>query len=137
MALAFINVVIDAIIIVQSRKDPQHGSQNLMSVAWMAMGVGGVIGCMGGGFLTQYSHPRYAFLAASGMGLIIALIGTCLTKEAEQNEAGIENSEADNVGFWSNLKANLYQISLAIRMPEIYCVICFFVLNGLFSPSFG
>jgi hypothetical protein len=52
MALAFINVVIDAIIIVQSRKDPVHGSQNLMSVAWMAMGVGGVVGCFGGGYLT-------------------------------------------------------------------------------------
>jgi predicted MFS family arabinose efflux permease len=56
-----------------------------MSVAWMAMGLGGMIGCCGGGYLTQYSHPKYTFVSI--MGLIIALIGTALTKEAEQNEA--------------------------------------------------
>ena len=52
MSLAFINVVVDAIIIVQSRKDAVHGSQDLMSIAWMAMGVGGVTGCISGGYLT-------------------------------------------------------------------------------------
>lgn len=108
-----------------------------MAVAWMAMGVGGVIGCMAGGYLTQYSHPKYTFLIVSGMGLIIALIGTALTKEAEQNEVEDERQEANNGSFWTNLKENFHQIGLALRMPEIYCVICFFVLNGLFSPSFG
>jgi len=86
MALAFINVVVDAIIIVQSRKDMVHGSQDLMSVAWMAMGVGGVAGCVAGGYMTQYCHPRYTFLAISLMGLIIALIGSTLTKESEKLE---------------------------------------------------
>ena len=52
LSLAFINVVVDAIIIVQSRKDSLHGSQDLMSIAWMAMGVGGVAGCVAGGYLT-------------------------------------------------------------------------------------
>lgn len=56
-----------------------------MSVAWMAMGLGGMIGCCGGGYLTQYSHPKYTFLIVSFMGLIIAAIGTALTKESEQS----------------------------------------------------
>lgn len=77
-----------------------------MSVAWMAMGVGGMIGCCGGGYLTQYSHPKYTFLIVSFMGLIIAAIGTALTKEAEQNEAEIENPEEK--GFWINLQENFH-----------------------------
>lgn len=58
-----------------------------MSIAWMAMGVGGVIGCIIGGYLTQYSHPKYTFLIIAFVGLIIALIGTQLTKAAEITES--------------------------------------------------
>ena len=33
MSLAFTNVVVDAIVCVQARSDPEHGSQDLMSLA--------------------------------------------------------------------------------------------------------
>jgi Na+/melibiose symporter-like transporter len=68
------------------------------------------------------------------VGLVIALIGTQLTKEAEMNES---EPQEEKKGFWYNVKNNFSQIGMALQMPEIYLVICFFVLNGLFSPSFG
>lgn len=36
MCIAFSNVVVDAIVCVQARRDPAHGSQDLMSLAWIA-----------------------------------------------------------------------------------------------------
>ena len=103
MALAFINVVVDAIIIVQSRKDEVHGSQDLMSIAWMAMGVGGVSGCVAGGYLTQYCHPKYTFVIVSIVGLIIALIGTTLTKESEKAGEDDQNDQNFITKFNQNL----------------------------------
>ena len=105
-----------------------------MSIAWMAMGVGGVTGCIAGGYLTQYCHPKYTFVIVSIVGLIIALISTTLTKESEKNENDLSDQEEN---FIAKLNQNLSQIGQAIQMPEIYLVISFFVLNGLFSPSFG
>ena len=51
----------------------------------MATGVGGILGSCLGGVLTQYYHPRYSFLIYSFMGLVVAVIGSYLTLEAEQD----------------------------------------------------
>ena len=53
-------------------------------------GIGGILGSMIGGVITQYWHPRYAFLTYSFFGLIVAFNGCFLTKECEQ---GIEENQ--------------------------------------------
>ena len=45
--------------------------------------IGGLIGCMCGGYITQYSHPRYAFLIYSTMGLMVSINALFLTSESE------------------------------------------------------
>jgi hypothetical protein len=49
---AFVNVVADAIMCVQARKDPENGSQDLIAFSWMASGVGGILGSVVGGIMT-------------------------------------------------------------------------------------
>ena len=51
----------------------------------MSAGVGGILGCLCSGVLTQYFHPKYSFLGYSFMGLIIALNGFYLTPESEMD----------------------------------------------------
>lgn len=63
LAIAFINVVTYAIMVIQSRRDPGFGSQDFITLIYIAKGLGGVCGCLIGGFVTQYSHPRYCWLA--------------------------------------------------------------------------
>lgn len=49
---AFLNVVIDALMVSQSRKDIKHGSQDLNSYAYSWMSVGGIAGTFLAAFLT-------------------------------------------------------------------------------------
>lgn len=86
MCIAFSNVVVDAIVCIQARRDPESGSQDLMSLAWIAQGFGGVAGCLLGGYVTQYWHPKYSFLIFSIMGLILAICGLTLGKQCELDE---------------------------------------------------
>ena len=53
-------------------------------------GIGGIVGSMIGGVITQYWHPRYAFLSYSFFGLIVAFNGSYLTKDCEE---GVEQEE--------------------------------------------
>ena len=57
-----VNVVTDALICIEARKDKVDGPKNLFSVAWVATGVGGIAGGLLGGYFTEYSHPKYIFL---------------------------------------------------------------------------
>ena len=80
--------------------------------------------------MTTYYHPRISFLAYSCMGLVVAIIGSYLDESDEQEQ---DQSE----GFCEKLGNNLSQISQAIVMPEMYLVVLYFIIGGLFSPDFG
>ena len=82
---AFVNVVADAIMCVQARKDPEHGSQNLISYSWMATALGGLLGCSTAAIMTKYFHPKFSFLLYSFMGLVISFNGMYLTKASEED----------------------------------------------------
>ena len=70
---AVVNVVTDAVLCIEARKDAENGSKNLFSVAWVATALGGIIGGVLGGYFTEYSHPKYIFLMYSIMGLLISI----------------------------------------------------------------
>lgn len=80
---AFVNVVSDAIMVIQSRRDPSFGSQDFVTMMYLSVGSGGVLGCIYGGLMTQYSSPKWCWFYYSFMGLIIALFACFLTKESE------------------------------------------------------
>lgn len=73
---AVVNVVTDAVLCIEARKDAENGSKNLFSVAWIATAIGGIAGGLLGGYFTEYSHPKYIFLLYSLMGLWISVHGS-------------------------------------------------------------
>lgn len=49
------------------------------------MGTGGMVGSLLGGYMTEYYHPKYSFLAYSLIGLVVMILGINLDKSAEQD----------------------------------------------------
>ena len=54
-AVSFSSVVTDAMLVIQSQKDPDNGSQNLVSFQWMAHLLGQIVGSIAGGCLVADS----------------------------------------------------------------------------------
>ena len=80
---AFVNVVADAIMVVQARRDPESGAQDLIAYSWIAIGFGGIIGALFAGYMTENFHPRWAFCWYSFMGLVVSAISVTLSPESE------------------------------------------------------
>ena len=80
---AYLDVLVDALMVIQSRQDAEEGSEQLQSLSWGAMGFGGMVGSLLGGYMTEFYHPKYSFLAYSLIGLIVMILGINLDKAAE------------------------------------------------------
>ena len=52
MSMAFTNVVSDAIMVIQARKDRFYGGQDFVTLMSLGTNFGGVIGCIVGGVMT-------------------------------------------------------------------------------------
>ena len=83
--IAFGNVVSDAIMIVQARRDPVNGSKNLVSLCWMFINIGGLVSYSVGGYTTQYFHPRYSIGIFCISSLSMVVVGFLLNPECEMN----------------------------------------------------
>ena len=61
---------------------------------FMSSGTGGVIGCIYGGLMTNYYHPKWCFFTYSWLGIIVTIFAIFLTKESEKDR--VSNDEASD-----------------------------------------
>ena len=87
---AFTNVASQAMMVIQARRDPQNGQQNLVTLMYVYTAIGGAIGCIFGGYMTENYHPKWCFLCYSFSGLLIILFAYYLS---EDSEADVEDNE--------------------------------------------
>ena len=97
LAEAFINVVSDAIMVIQARKDKKFGSQDFVTLMFLTSGTGGIIGCIFAGLMTMSYHPKWCFFWYSWMGLVLAISGFFLTKESEMDTVGDDEASDSDI----------------------------------------
>ena len=167
LSMAFSNVVVDAILVVQARRDGDLGSQDLLSIAWLFQGLGGVLGAVAAAFIMEDIHPKWAFLAYGCFGLLVGIACCFLSREAEVE---LLEGEEEYVSHFSSeytegqlpaeaiaqrqahqatipkrgeegccymFKKNMKQIWWALQRWEIYCLVIYFILDGITNPSFA
>jgi len=81
---AFMDVIVDSMMVIQSRKDLVNGSEKLQSYSWIVKGFGGIVGSVLAAFLTQNCHPRWCFLVYSCLGVLVAFSGIKLNKDIDR-----------------------------------------------------
>ena len=132
LASAFMDVVVDGLMVMQSRKDQANGSQDLQTYSWQLLGVGGIFGGVAGGLITQYSNTLYVFYIYGVLGLLIATSGLYMSAAIEE-----EHQSVINLSISHRVRQNCADIRTGFRVRELWRSSIFFFLLGCLVPSFA
>ena len=81
------DVVIDGMMVINSRINPEAGSEDLQTWSWAWMGIGGTIGNFCAGILLSEEnhkpHPYFIFWISAILGILIAISGLFIDKSLD------------------------------------------------------
>ena len=78
LSVAFSDVIVDSLMVIQSRKYPEKGADELNSFSWTCYSMGGLSGALLAAILTERYEPKYCFFYSSLMGFVMAAVATRL-----------------------------------------------------------
>lgn len=128
LSAAVIDVVIDARVVEMSRLDPKYGANDLQSVSWMSMSIGGVLGSFLSGPATHQLGVRGVFFFAAA-GPTVILIFSSFMKEPK--------STTGRKNFVLSAKRQFRQLKGAITTPVIWKCALWVFLSGAVSPGYS
>ncbi|RMX67468.1 hypothetical protein DD238_001293 [Peronospora effusa] len=128
LSMAVIDVVIDARVVEISRLDPNNGANDLQSVSWIAMSLGGMIGAFLSGPATKSLGVRGVF-GASALGPLTTLLFSIFMEESK--------STLSKSQFVSSATTQLRQLKTAICTPVVWmCALWVFISHAI-SPAYS
>lgn len=93
MGGAFMEVVCQGLMVVESRKDSKSGSEDLQTFAWIMYGVGGSIACLVGGWLDGVWPNGWGAMASFFITAIFVAVlgigGFWIDPSMEANQEGM------------------------------------------------
>lgn len=117
---AFFNVVVNALMVAQSRKDIKNGSSDLQVYAWSLVACGGICGSILSAFFTEYLTPKSSFVMCLILSLCITSAGFFINKDIEaRNQVSVsaDGVPPRGISFCSDVQRNLSDIRQAMRIP--------------------
>lgn len=124
---AYLDVLVDAMMVVEAREDEDEGSEQLQSLSWIALGLGGVFGSLVGGMLME-RDPNLIFGMYSLYGLIVAVLGLNINEKEE---------EVSKDGLCTKFATSISEMKQALLLPEIYWTLTYILLSASSKPSFS
>ena len=136
LGIAFSDVIVDSLMVIQSRRFPDDGCEDLTAFSWTCSAIGGLSGSIASAFVMEYYEPRYSFMFESVMGFIIAIVALRMNVSLETDgQTKVDGSKQGS--FWSDLKRNCSEIKEAFQVKAYYRTILYLVFTGLLVPGFG
>ena len=138
---AFMDVVVDGLMVINSKLDPSAGSEDLQSYSWAFYGFGGITGCgVSALFLSGLDpitgepdgNPYPCFLMMTVFGGMVAISGFFIDKRLEENQADMLQ-----MGVCQRTKFVFGEVWQGLKMKEIYTVAIYMTVLGSLVPWFG
>jgi len=107
LSIAFSDVIVDSLMVIQARKFPEDGAEDLNAFSWTCMSVGGFFGSIAAAILTEKYEPQYCFMFSSVMGLVIAYVASRLNVTLEDDG---RDSRAGQGSFLDDVKRNFREM---------------------------
>jgi len=131
LSSAVMDVVVDGLMVSNSKKDPLYGSEDLQSYSWIMSGFGGVAGALMGGEITRMSKPFWAFYIISVSGMIMGCLGLTMDKSVESI-----NDDLIKMNFSRRARLVLREVWKGLRLVELNRAVLFFLIMSFVVPSF-
>eukprot|EP00668_Euglena_longa_P011701 GGOE01014116.1.p1 GENE.GGOE01014116.1~~GGOE01014116.1.p1 ORF type:complete len:564 (-),score=142.75 GGOE01014116.1:255-1946(-) len=130
LSVAFSDVVIDAKMVEMSRLDPANGANDLQSISWIMLAIGGILGSLLSGPMTDSLGPRPVFLFAAVGPLVIMVLALSM-KERRQP------ARAQDAVCLRSAKQQTLLLVRSLRLPVVWKSALWIFLSGSISPTFG
>ncbi|KAI9914536.1 hypothetical protein PsorP6_007844 [Peronosclerospora sorghi] len=127
LAVAVIDVVIDARVVEMSRRDPTHGASDLQSVSWIASSLGGMVGAFLSGPATGTLGVRTVF-GVSAVGPVITFLFSMYMEETK--------SILSKRLFVASATAQLRQLHVAICTRIVWMCALWVFLSHAIAPAY-
>lgn len=88
---AIADVIADAIMVEESRKDPVGGSGSLQSFCWMVLAFGGLSGSLLGGVCLNYLDPKIIIVSQAICPFLCIMASIKLNEEAVSDPISFES----------------------------------------------
>jgi phosphatidylglycerophosphate synthase len=134
---AFIDVVVDALMVIEAKKFPVQGSQELLSWAWIVAGVSALVSGVFAACVLEYYSPYYCFVAYGIFGLFVAISAFFIPKRLEEDQQTLEAQMGIQVrSFSEELSHNCKIVKDCLQIKEMYNSILFYILIAFTVPRF-
>ena len=138
VGIAFSDVIVDSLMVIQARKDPEQGSEELSTFQWTFMAIGGLLGSVIAAVLTESDQSSLCFWLSAIMGVIIAVNALFLDSNVESDGLTEEElKEQKNATILSDMKRYITEMKEAFKLPEFRNVMLYLVVGGMLVPSFS
>ena len=92
-------------------------------------GLGGIVGSLLGGYLTENEQERWCFALRAFLGFTISGVAMMIDKSLENDP-----SELINASVMARTKSNMKDICHGLKEPALYRSIIFFIILGAVIP---
>ena len=79
LSIAFQGVIADSLVVIQARKYPGEGSEELTTFSWTGASIGGLLGSITAAHITEYYDPKYCFMIESFLGFLVLVSALAMT----------------------------------------------------------
>lgn len=134
LSTAVNDVVIDARLVEVARVDPKNGANNLQSLSWCAMAVGGIMGSLLAGPALESFGPRAVFLLATVGPVSVSILSLFMT---EPRVVQIHSDQDPVAQCCARAKHQFAALFSAFQITLVWKAALFIFLSGAISPSFG